>query len=827
MDTSPLTGRKVMYRKSLLALMILAAIPVTAATDTTLYVTTFEDEDGENSNTCSLREAIKAAKDKRAYGGCIAGQANVTNQIQLKAGVYKLKKPLIINSSVTISGDDAFNYDRTDAYTSSFPARSDLQTTIEGNGSFSLFDSTNSRSTLSFNTVILKNGGGAYGGAIRAGGLVNLNRVYILDSTAERSGGAIYLEGSEATLTAADTLFEGNNADRGAVIGMSCVDNIKWTPHSIILDRNSIIRNGGANTQNIIEFCGSVTSTISASTIANNKSRDAIIKFTDDTSRDYILSPSSSLVLNSNTIVENIALSTLLYDMAASLNLSNNVIAYNNGGKSCRYAGDSSPEDFQKMDSSNVTAYYNAVKKPIEKTSRNDDCDLPGHLYKADTSKFVDVSSISFASVLSDLSDIKDGILPFYLPKPKPEGATVVTLVDAGEASCSALDQRGVLRSGPQSSNTRLEKNKCDIGSVEISRLQAGDVIGVGNNSVVQRTKQYERNIDYYESILDSDSLDKKLISRYKQLLEEEEQAFKAFKATLAYRQAYVDVFEMSTSQEVYNAAQTATTVERFEDDKYNIKVEALGRGAQQFIERPTDTSLIDVGQKANISCKWEPVLKQILVRRTDNVNGKPYAVTTPSGEYEYCKYTLSLKSDPSVTSTGYVQAQIINIAPIANDDTFYIKYGSNQKLELNILANDNDDGDGGVEVKGYPSQHKPFFQDPETGRYANIKLVKKPELGQLIFEHQQPCPDNSSSRPEETCYGGKLVYQADNTFSTFNDSFSYKVLDQDLMESNEATVKITNTATTSDDTRNSGGGSFGIAGLLGLMGLAWLRRRG
>ncbi len=817
-----------MYRKSLLALMILTTFPVSAATDKTIYVTTLEDEDGENANTCSLREAVKASADKRAYGGCAAGQPNVTDQIKLKGGVYKLKKPLIVGSSLIVTGDDAVNYNSVDVYANTFPARSELKTSIEGNGSFSLFDSTNSRSVLNLTNLILRNGGGTYGGAIRAGGTVNLNRVYILNSRANLSGGAIYLEGSEANLSANDSLFEGNDAKRGAVIGMSCIDNIKWTPHSITLDRNSIIKNGSAGTQNIIEYCGTAVSTINASTIAQNTSRDAIIKYThDEINKDYVLHPTSILVLNSNTIVQNTTNSVLLYDNVGKLNLSNSVIAYNNGGKSCRYAVAQPKVALNEMVSSNIAASYNALKKPVDKISNVDDCDLPGHLYKADANKFVDVSTISFASLLNTLSELKEGILPFYLPKLKPANTSAISLVDAAEGSCSSNDQRGLARNVLLSSNTAMQQNKCDIGSIEIAQLRTIDATNISNTSIIARIKQYQDGVDYYQEILDSKDLDKNLINRYKKLRDDDTKALKAIKENLAYRQAYVNIFEVATPQEVYNSAQTATTIERFDDNKYDIKVEAVGRGSQQFIEKKDETSpLIDTSQRDNIACKWNADLKQVLVRRTDNIEGKPQAITTPAGEYEYCKFTISLKSNPDISSTSYIQTRIVNIAPVANDDTFNVKYGSNQEIQLNILANDNDNGDGELGIKGYPSGRKPFFEDASTGRFANIKLVKKPELGKLSFEYQQPCPDNSATRPEETCYGGKIIYKANNIFSTFNDSFSYKVLDQDLLESNEANVEIINTATTSDDTRKSGGGSLGLFSVLSLLSLGYLRRK-
>ena len=47
------------YKKALLATMVIAAMPLLAATSNTpINVTTFDDEDGDNLNACSLREAL-------------------------------------------------------------------------------------------------------------------------------------------------------------------------------------------------------------------------------------------------------------------------------------------------------------------------------------------------------------------------------------------------------------------------------------------------------------------------------------------------------------------------------------------------------------------------------------------------------------------------------------------------------------------------------------------------------------------------------------------------------------------------------------------------
>ncbi|RYY80501.1 MAG: CSLREA domain-containing protein [Moraxellaceae bacterium] len=839
-----------MYRKSLLALVVLAALPVTAATDRTLYVSTFEDEDGENASACSLREAIQAATNNRAYGGCIAGDLDLTDQIRLKAGIYKLKKSLIVGSAMTISGGDAANFDKTDSYTNVYPARSRLETTIEpadDNAAFSLFDSTTSRATLNLNNVILQNGKSNRGGAIRAGGSVNLSRVRISNSSATDSGGAIYLEGSSANLSAADSLFDKNVAVRGAVIGMSCLDNVTNTPHSVTLDRTSIYDNGSpVITQSVIDYCGTVTSTISASTIAENKTNNVIINYV--LSENHPLHPTSSLSLTSDTIVKNLGKATLLYDNVGKLALSGSIIGFNSG-KSCSYALGAAAADKLASENSKITSSYNALIKPSTTTVNDGECELPGYLYKDTGTTLVSLmpSPDTFNRILAPLYldkdknvlESEDGLFPAYVPL---KATSAETLIDAGSGGCTATDQRGLTRNNTTAgSTTNTDLNACDIGSVEVSKLRAVDVLGVINSSLLAPIDQYEDNIDYYENIYKDPTLDAKLLNRYKKLIDDEKVMLAAYKASLAYRQVYANVLGTSTEQENFEPATNGlkAALEKFGDDfdkNYTINVVVTGRGSEQFLQLKQEKDLTVKAADSNLICKWDDKLRQILIRRTDNAG--ILAATTPAGEYEYCKYTITSKNPPIVSSTGYVQARIVNIAPIAKDDQYTVKYGSVTPIALDILANDSDDGDGGSDVTGYPKGYPKFYQNPATGSYANIKLVSKPTLGTLKFEYEQPCPDNSNTRPEETCYGGKITYTPKSSFSTFNDSFKYKVLDQDRAESAEATVKIINTATTTDDTRgdsgsssgssgsSSGGGSIGLFGLLGLASLIALRRK-
>ena len=97
----------------------------------------------------------------------------------------------------------------------------------------------------------------------------------------------------------------------------------------------------------MLEFCGLPTATLEANTIAKNianSTKGNLIKFSGDTKAgtenqndSSILSGGSTLSLTSNTIVENKAYTTFLYDKLGAKYLDFNVLAYNQGDYSCRY----------------------------------------------------------------------------------------------------------------------------------------------------------------------------------------------------------------------------------------------------------------------------------------------------------------------------------------------------------------------------------------------------------------------------------------------------------------------------------------------------------
>ena len=81
------------YKKTLLALMVVSAMPLLAATNNAtapIKVTTFNDENKEDS-LCSIREALEVAKTRVSAHGCVVADIySNTQDIQLEAGEYTL-----------------------------------------------------------------------------------------------------------------------------------------------------------------------------------------------------------------------------------------------------------------------------------------------------------------------------------------------------------------------------------------------------------------------------------------------------------------------------------------------------------------------------------------------------------------------------------------------------------------------------------------------------------------------------------------------------------------------------------------------------------------
>lgn len=801
------------YKKGFLTLVVLLTMSLMAAEDKTIYVTTFDDEDGTNLDKCSLREALRAAATHKAYGGCSAGQvySTVPNVIQLEAGEYKLTKELRPNSDVSIVGKEPGDYSRPDVLTNNFPAATPLKTTISGQGNSRIFNTIyENKPSLVLSDVILKDGSSlndtnnSVGGAIYAGGATTLNNVSIINSKA-KIGGAIYLNDVSSSLTVSYGVFDGNTADQGSVLGMTCADNLVFTTRTIAVSGTTFMNNGAANSLSMFSFCGQPAVTLTANTMTQNTasaSQGRIIQFSQLTPQGKVnFSDNSSLSLISNTIVRNNAWATLLYGYNGRKALSNNILAYNTG-KSCRYADG----DVSKVEGSGVVLTYNALKL----AAGDDQCEVAEAVTKEGKDHTFDVGNIGFSSILNELEEPSEstGFMPMYFPK---NLGTDKDLVDIGYTGCSGTDQRGVTRVIAENSNGQNDvANSCDIGSTEVLRLTANNLSST-NTSVVAALSSYQNILDNYNKLIADPATKQDYIPFYKIQSELYSNLIKYTKSDQKYRTIFVDPFVANLPAEIITKDATGKdvrAVKHLSVDNYDVIVKPLGVGL-------LDGNKVFAGKEdPNFKCEWNPNLKRIMLWRIDDS-------VTPSGDNEFCSYQLKLKTDPNITSSAYVIGSFTNIAPIVEDSSFKIEYGSTKAIDVDLLKYANDDGDGnaaGLTAK----PNKPKFYINADGVELPVRIGTNIDPVVITADRSGPCPGSDS---KYTCYGGKVHIQLRSTLDPFSYKFTYYVYDADGVISNAATVKLENSGTAPGSTRTSGGGSLGWLSILGLLGLVGYRR--
>ncbi|MEB3790169.1 CSLREA domain-containing protein [Acinetobacter sp. IK40] len=830
------------YKKALLATMVMAAMPLLAATNgTAIKVTTFVDEDGENLNACSLREALKTAETRVSYGGCPVTDklSSTTKVIQLEKGVYTLKKELSPNVSVSILGASPEDWEEKSVLlndvVNQYPAQIPLQTTIKAENS-RIFNTSIGTKNLSLTNLILTGGHSSdFGGAIYAGADVVLQSSQILDSQA-KEGGAIFMAGPSSTLTISKSVIQGNQAEKGSVLSMGCMSDAKYIKNTIKLTANSFINNGSENSNSMFEFCGEVNTELNTNTIAKNSTNTTtgnLIKFTGDTkvgsevnNRPSILSDISTLTLVSNTIVENKAFTTLLYDKLGYKTLGYNVIAYNGGSNSyaCRYLfGNAVNEEKVKF-----AIGYNALalKEETSNSPVNNVCDVPKESLK-DNKTNLNVSNISFSTLLDyQAASAHTAFMPMYYPRPNEteikvevDGKTTtkkIGLLDIEGTGCSPTDQRGLARIADGTLYYDPDaRNRCDIGSVELMRFTAGDLEDLTNSSISNAMTNYQTQLDFFNELVKNPN-NPDFLTYYKFRVDKYQKLLKYTKENFHYRAIYIDLrnYQLPLPQDV-KQADGSYKLQFFDPELYTVTTESLGKG--QINETVTD---IDASDKENLVCRWDNNLQQIIFYRKDDS-------ITQAGDKIFCKYTVTSKANPSIHSSGLIRAAFANIAPVASDTSITFKYKQKQKLSLNLLNFANDYGDTGEGGPG-PEQNpnKSQFWKNQEGVELPIRLSNVPSKDlSITADRQGPCPEPDQ---KETCYGGNIYVQEVNAFNPFNFSFNYQVYDADGMSSNAATVRTINTATTTDDTRTAsggGGGGFGFYSLLGLFGLLTYRR--
>lgn len=798
------------YKKGILALMVVSAMSAMAAEDRTIYVTTFVDENGENTDKCSLREAITAAAMHKAFGGCGAGQPHnsVTNVIQLEAGEYKLNAELQPSSAITIYGKAPIDYTKPDVLTNDYPAVTPIKTIINGQGLVRIFNTNNTNTpTVSLNNLKLVNGSSKNartnaGGALYLGGPTNLDNVEIENSSSQ-TGGAIYLNDVNSSLTINGGTFQKNNAVTGSVLAMTCSDKLNDSKRVVEISSASFLNNGSTNSQSMFSFCGQPEAKILANTITANTANPntgSIIQFSSTTPQGRInLSDLSSLSLISNTIVRNSAWSTLLYNAATSKALAYNVIAYNGAGHSCRYMGN----DLATVEKPNLTLSNNALA--LSTSSANSVCELPKKIEETVLENTVDLSNTAFSSVLSDLQPASQytAFMPLYFPVIS-SGASK-SLVDTQSFTCTGYDQRGVGRvDATKQPDTSDTTNSCDIGSTEVLRLTTFKA-ELSNTSVVAMLAQYQKHATEYKDLIANKETKPEFLVFY-DIQQKYYENLLNIKTKQKYRTIFFDPFASNLPHEVL-FGNNGRQIRHLSVDHYTVEATAKGIGN---INGTTEKIIPD----SNLHCEWDSSLKLIKMWRTDDN-------ITPTGDKEFCQYTLRLKEDAKVSSSAYILGTFTNIAPVAKDAEFTVKEGSTSPVVLNLLNYVNDDGDGLVSTLTKKSKKLSYFTNAK-GEDLAIRINNK--IDPLLFsaERSGPCPGEDRLY---TCYGGKITVQLKNTLDPFSYKFGYFVYDADGKISNEAIVKLNNTATSTGSVRKSGGGSLGWLSLLGLFGLAGYRR--
>lgn len=496
------------YKKGLLTVMVLSAMSLMAAEDKTIYVNTFDDIDDQGSSKCSLRMAMKAAELNRSYGGCGAGNtaASAIDYIQLEEGSYKLNSELVPASSISLMGKIPQDYSKIDVITNDYPAKTILKTIIDGQGKSRLINTSGTKASITVSNVQLQNGkSDSRGGALYLGAATTLTGVSILNSSANQ-GAAIYLEGNNSSLTLTSGIYQGNKTVKknqndvdniGDVLAMSCLDNLSYNKRTLAFTNNSFIQNGSSDSKSTLEFCGEPTTTLTANTIAQNTvnaDNGSIIKFTGDSRVNTDvnkLSTASTLQMVSNTIVENNAFSTFLYDKIGIKVLSFNILAFNSN-RSCRYL----LGEAKDQKDTGVGLVYNAVSLAAGSQSQ---CDVASEVLPEKQTN-IDMSNSSMSSVLSSLQTPSEytSFLPLYFPK---DNSSDTDLVDVNTDGCSTQDQRGINRitDGTLILNP-AGRNSCDLGSTEIMRLTAGDINGIVNSSLVTLLDGYQTQLDFFKA---------------------------------------------------------------------------------------------------------------------------------------------------------------------------------------------------------------------------------------------------------------------------------------------------------------------------------------
>jgi CSLREA domain-containing protein len=277
---------------------------VIAKPDNAIMVNTFDDELNDDED-CSLREAIEAANENQMVDNCSPGSSSSPDDIYLESGTYLLSQgDLNILSSLNLHGIDVES------------------TIIDGGNQNRVFDLLSSGTVISITDITIQNGktitntGGGGGIYVHPGVNLTLENCRIINNETDSWGGGIdnWLGVVEIT----NCSIQGNSAEQGGGIYND----------GILVLSNSII---DANTADVLGG-GLVNSApgVGKATIEN-------VTFSRNTSLEYSgtgIYSTSPITLTNATIVHNFGTGAGFYYSGPS-NLKNTIIALHGESDNC------------------------------------------------------------------------------------------------------------------------------------------------------------------------------------------------------------------------------------------------------------------------------------------------------------------------------------------------------------------------------------------------------------------------------------------------------------------------------------------------------------
>ncbi len=500
----PTIFQQIATRISLAVILSIAGFftaPAGTVMAASITVTTIADEFGENIGSCSLREAITAANDDAAFGGCPAGIGPDT--ITLPPGIYTLARTNIgsneddnetgdldINADLVISGAGsgstiiqagtttsngidkvlAINPYCTDPVIATIDGvtiRYGYNTQPAGSGDFSQtgggldFCGVGTASFTFTNSVVSDNtnkygyGGGLnVDGVAPATGTVTITNVtfqnnHTLNTSSTSSGGALNLQGDRPVINITNSTFQSNSSPSNRWGGAI----FYWPTNGGSLQINNSIFSGNNSGE------GAAIALIRNTAITPVTIQNSLITGNTASGIGGGISSDHTLTLQNNTITNNSA-ATLGGGIAnyGIMTMTNNTISGNIG-----------PSGAGIYNGAGTATLINSIIA----NSSGPDCTNIASLTASNHTLIEDNTcspSLSGDPLLSTLGNYGGSTQTFAL---LPGSIAINTGNNAG---CPATDQRGV---------TRPVGSTCDIGAFESNGFNLGSQTGTPQSTLV------------------------------------------------------------------------------------------------------------------------------------------------------------------------------------------------------------------------------------------------------------------------------------------------------------------------------------------------------